>query len=202
MAPSLKTFAKRVVRPWRTDGGLEPSAVNGQHPSAQRSCDAFAAIYAAVAFSAPVAAICDRELPSCSVCGSNLRFRTIISGLSHGIFGKSIALPDFSERHDISGIGLSDAVIYAERLPAKLAYRNTFLHTEPFLDITDISSAEYKDLDFLISSDVFEHVAPPIDRAFRNVRRLLKQGGAFVFSVPFGLGKTTETLPKSAQICH
>ncbi len=35
-------------------------------------------------------------------------------------------------------------------------------------------------LDFVISSDVFEHVPPPVDIAFENTRRMLRPGGLFV----------------------
>jgi SAM-dependent methyltransferase len=196
VAHALKTFGTRVVRRLRAQTRTRDLLKRwGKEPVARSEWSRFRCNICGTDVSAPVAAIRDREMASCSACGSNLRFRTIIAGLSRGIFGKPIAIPDFPKRLDISGIGLSDANIYAERLPAKLAYRNTFLHTEPFLDIADVGAAPYKDLDFLISSDVFEHVAPPIDRAFRNARRLLKPGGAFVFSVPFGLGKTTEHFP-------
>lgn len=196
MALALKTFGKRAVRRLRAQA-------ESWHLRRRRDLDSFATPerrcfrcnICGSSVSASVTAVCDRELPSCGACGSNLRFRTIISGLSQGIFGEAIALPDFPKRLDISGVGLSDSAIYADRLAAKLTYRNTFLHTEPFLDITDVSSAPFRELDFLISSDVFEHVAPPIDRAFRNARHLLKPGGAFVFSVPFGLDRTTEHFP-------
>jgi len=45
--------------------------------------------------------------------------------------------------------------------------------------------------DFVIASDVFEHVAPPVSRAFDNALALLKPGGAFVMTVPFGLDADT-----------
>ena len=42
--------------------------------------------------------------------------------------------------------------------------------------------AEY---DFVISSEVFEHVVPPVQTAFDNLARLLKPGGLVVFSTPW-----------------
>jgi SAM-dependent methyltransferase len=144
---------------------------------------------------APVSVLRDRELPSCSQCGSNRRFRTMIYGLSLGLFGRPLALPDFPKRRDLSGIGLSDTPIYGKRLRRKFAYKNTFLHRSPFLDITNIGDTPFEDLDFVIASDVFEHVAPPIQSAFTNVRTLLKPGGLFVFSAPYGLDVTTEHYP-------
>ena len=103
-----------------------------------------------------------------------------MNGLSLGLFKESLALPDFPTRPDIKGIGLSDADLYSKRLQHKVSYTNTFLHSPPRLDITDIDAAEFGELDFLIASDVFEHVTPPVGRAFRNARRLLRQGGVFL----------------------
>lgn len=135
-------------------------------------------------------------MPSCKTCGSTLRFRALVNGLSLGLFKESLALPDFPTRPDIKGIGLSDADLYSKRLQHKVSYTNTFLHSPPRLDITDIDAAEFGELDFLIASDVFEHVTPPVGRAFRNARRLLRQGGVFVFSVPYVPGSTKEHFPE------
>ena len=47
-----------------------------------------------------------------------------------------------------------------------------------------------------MSSEVFEHVPPPVGRAFENVFRLLRPGGVLIFSVPYGLaGSTIEHYP-------
>ncbi len=45
--------------------------------------------------------------------------------------------------------------------------------------------------DFIISSDVFEHVVPPVSRAFENVWKMLKPGGVFVLTVPYGAQRET-----------
>jgi SAM-dependent methyltransferase len=132
-----------------------------------------------------------REVPSCPRCGSTVRTRGIVHLLTTELFGRSIALPELPHRPDIAGIGLSDSEGYASRLAARLAYRNTFLHTEPRLDIAAVPPELSARYDFLIASDVFEHVAPPVSRAFVNARRLLKPGGVFVFSVPFTLAPDT-----------
>lgn len=138
-----------------------------------------------------------RETPSCSGCGSTVRMRSIVHVLSTELFGESLALPDFPERKDLCGLGMSDWESYAGPLAEKLGYRNTFLHQEPVLDITDPDPALLGTLDFLISTDVYEHVAPPVSVAFENSRRLLKPGGVFVFSVPYTLeGETVEHFPE------
>jgi SAM-dependent methyltransferase len=139
---------------------------------------------------APAAAL-QREVPSCPSCGSTVRTRGIIHLLTTELFGKSIALPDLPQRPDIAGIGLSDSEGYASRLAKKLDYCNTFLLAEPRVDIAGVPPELSARYDFLIASDVFEHVAPPVSRAFVNARRLLKPGGVFVFSVPFSLAPDT-----------
>lgn len=134
-----------------------------------------------------------RETPACPSCRSTVRMRAIIHLLSVELFGESLLLADFPRRPDLRGIGLSDWEVYAAPLAQKLNYTNTYYHKEPRLDIATpaLDPALEGTLDFLISTDVFEHVAPPVDVAFDNVARLLKPGGLFVFSVPYGLGGST-----------
>jgi SAM-dependent methyltransferase len=102
-----------------------------------------------------------------------------------------VALPELPRRPDLVGIGLSDSAAYAVPLAKKLGYTNTYFHTEPRLDIADVSEHRAAEADFIIASDVFEHVAPPVARAFANARRLLKPGGVLIFSVPFSLAADT-----------
>jgi SAM-dependent methyltransferase len=55
-------------------------------------------------------------------------------------------------------------------------------------------------LDFLICTEVFEHVPPPVSRAFENARRLLKSNGVLIFSTPYGLqAETWEHFPQLHQ---
>jgi len=135
--------------------------------------------------------IVDRDIPSCPKCNSTIRFRGVIHLLSLALYGRSMPLPSFPAEKTIAGLGLSDWEIYAERLAGKFTYANTFFHTEPFLDISKSIPAELKSsADFLISTDVFEHVAPPLQNAFDGAFDLLRPGGHMIFTVPYSLHAT------------
>jgi SAM-dependent methyltransferase len=120
-----------------------------------------------------------------------VRNRAIVHLLTTELFGRSMTIRELPRRRDISGIGLSDSENYAKRLSDKLGYTNTFFHQEPRLDIAAVPEDLTRRFDFIIASDVFEHIAPPVSRAFVNARRLLKPHGVFIFSVPYSLEPET-----------
>lgn len=136
-----------------------------------------------------------REDSSCAFCRCSVRFRSMIHVISIGLFGKSLTLDEFPANKRIKGIGLSDWNGYASRLSAKLDYSNTFYHVEPRVDINDIPTDMEGTLDFIISSDVFEHTPPPVSLAFGNSLRLLKPGGTLALSVPATHGEAVEHYP-------
>jgi hypothetical protein len=117
--------------------------------------------------------------------------RGAVYALSVGLFGKPLAIPDFPKVPQFTGLGLSDWEGYANRLSKRLAYRNTFLHRRPLLDITNPPSELAGKHDFLISIDVFEHIPPPVDRAFIGAAQLLKPGACLILSVPYTLHEST-----------
>jgi SAM-dependent methyltransferase len=140
--------------------------------------------------------ICDRENhadlhkltrddPSCSKCGSSVRLRSIIQILTTELFGSSLRISEIPRSSELTGIGISCWEGYASRLARRLRYSNTFYHQEPRLDITRIDPAMKGSLDFVIATEVFEHVEPPISTAFKNTKELLKPDGVFIFSAPF-----------------
>jgi len=133
-----------------------------------------------------------RETVSCSGCASTPRARAVIDLLTRELTGQRLSLPDLAPRADIRGLGLSDSDNCASRLEKKFAYHNTYFHREPYLDIAgEIPPDQMAAYDFVISSEVFEHVLPPIDRAFANVFKLLKPGGLLLLTVPYGMQPET-----------
>ncbi|MDX1463056.1 MAG: glycosyltransferase [Marinirhabdus sp.] len=141
----------------------------------------------------------EREKPSCN-CGSTVRSRAIIHLLSTELFGQSVALPDFPLRPDIIGWGMSDAG-YPRLLSKKLGYTNTYYHQDPHFDISAPLDPKFEGtLDFLISTEVFEHIAPPVSLAFENAHRLLKPTGILIFTAPYTLlSETQEHFPELHQ---
>ena len=133
-----------------------------------------------------------REQALCEKCGANARFRGIIHVLA-SLLGHAdgIFLQEWPRRSDILGIGMSDWPGYADLLQKKFRYENTFYDRSPQLDIQNLTAAQFEKYDFVISSDVFEHVLPPLQQGFDNLLALLKPGGVLVFSVPYTRGSET-----------
>lgn len=126
-----------------------------------------------------------RETASCVHCGSSVRMRSIVHCLLTGLLGESISLAGLSRSSVITGVGLSDWEEYASRLRRTFNYTNTFYHKEPRLDICSPGKDLLERYDFLISTDVFEHVLPPSKRAFEGSFAILRPGGLLVMTVPF-----------------
>src|SRR5262249_30630481 len=81
------------------------------------------------------AELSDRERPTCSACGSNVRTRGLVHALSMELFGVSVCLRDFPRVRGLRGLGISDSNQYSETLSARFDYRNTFFDREPRLDL-------------------------------------------------------------------
>jgi SAM-dependent methyltransferase len=134
-----------------------------------------------------------REQASCSKCNSSPRTRAIVRVLSVELFGRNLALPNFPTQKATRGLGMTDWDGYARGLAEKFSYENTYFHQQPHLDIgaKQIASERLESSDFVISSEVLEHVKPPVSAAFANVYRILKPGGLFVLTVPYGPQRET-----------
>jgi SAM-dependent methyltransferase len=136
----------------------------------------------------------EREKPSCSGCGSSVRTRGLLAALSIELFGMAMSLPDFPKVKSLRGMGTSDSPQYARRLAEVFDYRNTFFDREPRFDL-GAPPEESGKYDFLVSSDVFEHVRHPVEQAFRNAFQMLKPNGVLVFTVPYEIEDAAEHFP-------
>lgn len=147
-----------------------------------------------------------RELAVCGQCGSNARFRGIIHVLAQILeIDPGLPLREWPSRGkvlgfdmkwlgraNIAGIGMSDWLGYADLLKQKFSYENTFYDRSPRLDIQSPDETQLGRQDFVITTDVFEHILPPLQQAFDNLFALLKPGGGLIFSVPYS--RSVETV--------
>lgn len=142
-----------------------------------------------------------REVASCEGCNSTPRTRAIIRALSLELFGENLVLPDFPVSRGIIGLGMTDWAGYAVRLAEKFDYTNTYYHQEPKLDVSarEVPENLVQSSDFIISSEIFEHVVPPVRRAFQNTFKMLKPGGILILTVPYGI--QTETVEHFPELC-
>lgn len=101
------------------------------------------------------------------------------------IFGESLRLPAFLCAKGIRGLGTSDWEGYLTPLARTFSCQNTFYHQPPRLDITEVPEGEHGEYDFLISSDVLEHIPRDVDKAFGHMANLLKPGGFLVLTAPY-----------------
>src|ERR1051326_7295241 len=115
--------------------------------------------------------------PATCACGSNVRVRALIHLLSMELFDRSLTLAAFPKLKSIRGLGMSDKEAYASILREKFDYTNTFYDPEPRFDFTESHPEVYGTYDFILSADVLEHIAPPVERALEETVRLLKPNG-------------------------
>lgn len=139
-----------------------------------------------------------RESSTCKQCGSSVRYRSIIHLLTKELFGRSMGLQELPVLKQVKGLGMTDWWGYDGALADRFSYTNSFFDREPRFDITAPDPRQTSQYDFLISTEVFEHVNPPVELAFENAVRVLKPNGFLILTVPFqaGEGDTVEHFPE------
>lgn len=90
--------------------------------------------------------------------------------------------PDWSLR----GLFLSDSPDFFAFFSRKWDVSNVFYHKYPVLDLFSVPDAAKKSFNFVVCSDVLEHVGGSPLAALEGLRALLKPGGAAVVTVPIG----------------
>ena len=182
----LVTSYRKAFRLWR------PAIPPGHHAFICNICGVHA--------SAELARILERDAPSCPRCNSTLRFRAMMAALEEELLGTGKPLVRCRKRKDLDGVGLTDSGVYSHLLEEKFSYINTFFHARPYLDLMAPPAGFQSRFDFIICADVMEHIPPPIQVAFANLRTLLRPGGLLLFSVPYSRDdKTVEYFPDLHQ---
>jgi SAM-dependent methyltransferase len=122
--------------------------------------------------------------PATCACGSNVRVRALLYLLSMELFGRSLNSADFPKLKSIRGLGMTDKPGYAAILAGKFDYTNTYYDRPPRFDFTAPHPELYGTCDFILSADVLEHVAPPMERPLQEICGLLKPDGFLAATVP------------------
>ena len=122
--------------------------------------------------------------PASCACGSNVRVRALLHLLSMELFGHAMTVADFPALKSIRGLGMTDKPGYAAILAEKFDYTNTYYDRPPRFDFTEPHPAQYGSYDFILSADVLEHVAPPVERTLDEVCKLLRPNGFLAATVP------------------
>jgi SAM-dependent methyltransferase len=133
-----------------------------------------------------------REDGHCVKCGCHGRLRSMMYAVTAHFSPKRLILARMKPHKDIRGIGCSDWG-YADLLADKFNYVNTFYDRDPQLDLCNVDWSRWTpgSIDFITCTDVLEHIEPPIERTFDNMRRLLKPGGVAILTVPTNLEPAT-----------
>ena len=132
-----------------------------------------------------------REASSCDHCESSGRLRALAWLISDELFGTAMAMPDFPVIRSWTAIGMSDIDDFAAPLASKFSYSNTYYHKPPLFDVTRPDPSLDGKFDFIISSEVLEHVPDPVAPAFETLYRMLKPNGVLFLTVPYSLEATT-----------
>ena len=132
-----------------------------------------------------------RETLFCNKCSSISRDRAFMWAFSNCIENKDLLseLKKNKNLHIFESYGLRS---YPKILKKKFDYINTKTsHFFPFLRLfpkkySDLQNLFFNDntFDFVLASDVFEHVRRD-DKAFSEIYRVLKPNGYLIFTIPF-----------------
>ena len=133
-----------------------------------------------------------RETPSCSSCGSTLRDRALIVALTRALGWGHEILPDIAVNKKIHGLGMSEDINgFTKLLFEKFTHTLTYYDREPKLDLSSNNMKTFGEIDYVMCTEVMEHVPPPIEIAFHNLNKLLGKDGVCIFSVPYSLEEET-----------
>ena len=151
------------------------------------------------------------EFP-CPRCNATLRYRDQAAAiLSQFALGAEACLDDFVASEECRRLSVLEAAI---RGPFIRRFRGLPRYTRSYL-FEDVAIGDVKDgvicqdlerltfpdesFDLIVTSDVMEHVANPI-AAIAEVARVLKRGGAHVFSIPILFPLVKESVARARLV--
>lgn len=137
--------------------------------------------------SADPSAVKHRELLLCVECGSSARYRGIARAFQDNVLGDNeLPLRTANSRKQKNGIGMSDWPYFVSNLQRLTNHIDTYYHQQPLLDVTNSDScSNYSNLDYVICSEVLEHVISPVSSCLINIHSMLKPDGVLILTVPY-----------------
>jgi len=118
----------------------------------------------------------------------------MVLGVLEALGCSDMTLGAVSKSPSLIGVGISDVPTIHRYLRKKFGYVNTHLHREPKLDLCKVTDDYRGVAQFVICSDVLEHVPPPVEKAVSGLRSLVASGGVAVIIVPHVEEGMTEEL--------
>lgn len=149
-----------------------------------------------------------RETYACSSCRATLRYRVQASAIL-SLFPKigAPSLKALAQAPEFAGLAIFEPGIagpFRGLLGGLPGYMKSFYWSDLASgemrngvmnqDLMALSLADAS-VDLVITSDIFEHIRHP-DRAFDEISRILKPGGAHVFSIPMAVPHPARTVPR------
>jgi len=125
-----------------------------------------------------------RETMQCRDCGSTWRARAVGLAVLHGLGYESLKFKSVTPDWSRIGLGISDDISLSSKLSTKFFYTNSYFDTFPYLDIRKVPTRAKRQFEFVICSDVLEHIDVDLPKAFAGLRSLLNARGFLVASVP------------------
>jgi SAM-dependent methyltransferase len=125
-----------------------------------------------------------RDFYKCNCCGSIPRNRALVNALNN-FFPKwrEVSLHESSPGDPLSKFLKKSASNYSASYYFEDVERGHYKDGYRSEDLSALT-LESESLDIFITSDVFEHIVKP-EQAFREIARVLKPGGAHVFTMPW-----------------
>ncbi|MBX9813260.1 MAG: class I SAM-dependent methyltransferase [Sphingomonas sp.] len=124
----------------------------------------------------------DEEFRKCFKCTANLRYEMLAEFVRESGDLKDKSVLELDSNTPVSGLLQKAGSYIASYFRPEHERGSVRADGVRMEDITNLTFADYS-LDLIVSSDVLEHV-PDIHRAFAESYRVLKPGGAHVFTVP------------------
>jgi SAM-dependent methyltransferase len=142
----------------------------------------------------------ERETRYCLRCKCNLRSRhyakTLVAHFNAKLGTRATSLAELCAAREMSSLAVAE-INGAGRLHPILSQLPGLIYSEyrspdPTIRSEDLNALSYADdqFDLVLTSDTLEHI-PDVERALREIYRVLKPGGTHIFTIPVVWDRST-----------